>query len=85
MKDTKLIAKLSEGVMFARDATYHKTCMTAFYNKSRISIESSDRKELCRIEGAALSDVIHYIKDSIASMYENDTDAEPVFKQSDLH
>ena len=85
MKDTKLIAKLSEGEMFARDATYHKSCMTAFYNKSRISIETSNTKELRRIEGAALSDVIHYVKDSIASMYETDPDVEPVFKQSELY
>ena len=51
MKDTKLIAKLSEGKMFATDAMYHKRCMTDFYNKSRSSTESSDSKELRRIEG----------------------------------
>ena len=45
MKDTKLIAKLSEGQMFARDATYHKRCTTDFYNKSQSSTESSDQQK----------------------------------------
>ena len=35
MGDTKLLAKLSEGDMIAREACYHEHCMTNFRNKFR--------------------------------------------------
>jgi len=33
LKDTKLLAKLSEGDMIALDATYHATCLASLYNR----------------------------------------------------
>ena len=33
MEDTKILAKLAEGDMVAREACYHKLCMTKCTNK----------------------------------------------------
>ena len=41
LSDTKLPAKLSEGDMFARDAKYHKICLTGLNNRVR----AFDRKK----------------------------------------
>ena len=35
MGDTKVLAKLSEGDIMAREACYHKSCMDSFANRYR--------------------------------------------------
>ena len=85
LKDSKLLAKLSEGDMPATEAKYHKKCLTDTFNKFKIEERKNQFKErelLTFIEELAMRDVIQYIKDTIAKDQENDT--VPVFTQKML-
>ena len=82
--DCKLLAKLSEGDMFATEALYHKSCLTDIYNKFKSSKrnESSESDILRKIEESALTDVVCYIKNTISVCYESELT--PVFTQQSL-
>ena len=85
LKDSKLLAKLSEGDMPATEAKYHKKCLTDTFNKVKVEKRKNQCKErelLTYIEKLAMQDVIQYIKDTIANDQENDT--VPVFTQKSL-
>ena len=68
MRDTKLIAKLSEGDMISRDACYHHKCMTRFTNSYRSfvndrKINGKDKQKRC--EGIAILGVLNYIEETL--------------------
>lgn len=79
--DEVLLAKLSEGDMIAIEAVYHKTCLTALYNRLRESKTSQAKidSESVIIEGIVLAEVVNYINSS----KESNEDI-PVFLLSDL-
>ena len=70
MRDTKLIAKLSEGHKVSRDACYHHKCITGFTNLYRRFVNDSKKMEMinrkqkgCN-EIAAL-EVLNYIDETL--------------------
>ena len=77
--DEKLLARLSEGDMIAVEALYHKTCLSALYNRLR-ELRSSRPKadsDNAIIEGIVLAEIVDYLKSSNES-----SKAIPVFKLS---
>ncbi|KAG7155158.1 hypothetical protein Hamer_G024623 [Homarus americanus] len=44
LEDTALLAQLSEGDMVAREAKYHKRCLTFLYNRARAVSETEKRE-----------------------------------------
>ena len=82
LSDTKLLAKLSEGDMFARDAKYHKICLTGLNNRVRAFDRKKAREQKSDDDlfyGVVVNEIIHYIKDR----YET-SDSLPVFKLADI-
>ena len=64
MGDTKVLAKLSEGDMMAREACYHKSCMDSFENRYRSFVNKeakASRKSLQNHESTVLSETMIYI------------------------
>ena len=57
MGDSLLLAKLSEGSLFARDACYHHQCLTEFRNRYRTFLASKnpDTARLKDIESSVLA------------------------------
>ena len=67
LQDEKLLAKLSSGDMVALEASYHKSCLTALYNKARS--ESSilyPKKNSVESEahGIVLAELVSYMEES---------------------
>lgn len=68
MMEIDILRKLSEGDMCARDAMYHKTCQTSFYNKYKayqreqenVQSQKSSQNELRDIAFAELVSYIEY-------------------------
>ena len=84
LKDSKLLTKLAEGDVCATEAVYHKKCFTDCFNKYRKTKQSQSGVNISRndIEGLALSAVIQWLKDSVASCI--DDDKIPVYNQKDV-
>ena len=64
MGDTKILAKLAEGDMVAREACYHKSCMTSFANRYRSYINKKtqgNRKSQENLKSIALAETMIYI------------------------
>lgn len=82
LQDYKLIAKLAQGDMHARDAYYHKSCLTSLYNRQRSKLKQpqdstvGDENEITP-EAIALAELSLYISESLAA-------GEAVFKMSQL-
>lgn len=85
LQDWKLMAKLADGDMHARDAFYHKACLTSLYNRQRrflqkqlqdSSAKGNNENEITP-EAIALAELIAYINESVAT-------GEAVFKMSHL-
>ena len=53
LRDSKLLAKLSEGDMIATEAKYHQKCLTKLYNrvKSKRNDEKSEKELFTIVEG----------------------------------
>ena len=53
LRDSKLLAKLSEGLKNATEANYHKKCLTELYNrvKSKRNDEKSETELFTIVEG----------------------------------
>ena len=56
LADTKLLAKLAEGDLIAREACYHKKCMTDFTNSYTKPVDK-DKQMQVKVESLALADV----------------------------
>ena len=79
--DEMLLAKLSEGDMIAVEALYHKSCLSALYNRLR-DLQTTKPKadsENAINEGIVLAEILDYLKN-----YKASTETIPVFKLSDL-
>jgi hypothetical protein len=79
--DEMLLAKVSEGDMIAVEALYHKSCLSALYNRLR-DLQTTKPKadsENAIIEGIVLAEILDYLKN-----YKASTETIPVFKLSDL-
>ena len=79
--DEMLLAKLSEGDMIAVEALYHKSCLSALYNRLR-DLQTTKPKadsENPIIEGIVLAEILDYLKN-----YKASTETIPVFKLNDL-
>ena len=79
--DEMLLAKLSEGDMIAVEALYHKSYLSALYNRLR-DLQTTKPKadsENAIIEGIVLAEILDYLKN-----YKASTETIPVFKLSDL-
>ena len=66
LKDTILLAKLSSGDMVAKDAVYHKHCLTGLFTRHRSSIrqkESSVFDDKLSCEAMALAELVSYIEE----------------------
>lgn len=82
LQDYKLLAKLAQGDMHARDAYYHKSCLTSLYNRQRSKLNQPqdsavDDKNEITPEAIALAELSLYISESLAA-------GEAVFKMSQL-
>ena len=84
MGDPLLLAKLSEGSLFARDACYHHQCLTEVRNRYRtfLASENPDTARLKDIESSVLAQTIMYIEESLATS--TDTDVATSIKLSDI-
>ena len=53
LRDSKLLANLSEGDMIATEAKYHKKCLTELYKrvKSKLNDEKSEKELFTIVEG----------------------------------
>ena len=69
MGDTKVLAKLSEGDMIAREAFYHGKCMSKFTNRYRKFLNqknSSDEKLVQKnLESIALTQVMMFVEETL--------------------
>ncbi|CAB4001313.1 Hypothetical predicted protein [Paramuricea clavata] len=84
MGDSLLLAKLSEGNLFARDACYHHQCFTEFRNRYRtfLTPENPDTARMKDIENSVLSETLMYIEENLATS--TDTDVATLIKLSDI-
>ena len=83
LEDSKVLAKLAAGDMCATEAVYHKSCFTEFFNKFQRSQKPSSLDEKCNdVEINALSETIHWLKDSIATCLSDGK--VPVYTQKDI-
>ncbi|CAB4043620.1 Hypothetical predicted protein [Paramuricea clavata] len=84
MGDSLLLAKLSKGNLFARDACYHHQCFTEFRNRYRtfLTPENPDTARMKDIENSVLSETMMYIEESLATS--TDTDVATSIKLSDI-
>ena len=65
MSDIKVLAKLSEGDMMAREACYHKSCMDRFANQYQSFVDKeakANRKSQQNHESIALAETMIYLK-----------------------
>ena len=75
MEDTKILAKLAEGDMVAREACYHKLCMTKYTNKYRTfcSKRNSTGKQVQHsLENIALSMTNNFIEEQLFGSCESE-------------
>ncbi|KAG7177908.1 hypothetical protein Hamer_G032046, partial [Homarus americanus] len=81
LEDTALLAQLSEGDMMAREAKYHKRCLTFLYNSARAVSETEKRGTTYEIvvSSVVLAELVSYIEGTT-----DDKISAPVFKLSDL-
>ena len=82
MGDALLLAKLSEGKLFARDACYHLQCMTEFRNRYRAFLTSQD-EDSTRMkdhENSALAETMMYIEERLST----NTDIASSIRLSDI-
>ncbi|KAG7162446.1 hypothetical protein Hamer_G007990 [Homarus americanus] len=81
LEDTALLAQLSEGDMVAREAKYHKRCLTFLYNKARAVSETEKWETTYEtvVSSVVLAELVSYIEGTI-----DDKISAPVFKLSDL-
>lgn len=82
LNDVRLLSKLSEGDLIAREAKYHARCLVAFYNRaSRVGSADSESTVSNSVQKSsiALAELIAYIED----VRSNETIA-PVFRLSEL-
>ena len=81
LSDEKPLAKLSEGDMIAVEARYHKSCLSALYNKLRNfnTLKSKTDSKNAIIEGIVLTEIVDYVNNC-----KNCTDTVPAFKLCDL-
>ena len=80
LQDTLLLAKLATGDMIAIEAKYHKSCLTALYNRARAVASSTSGNNQCNnLDSVALAELAAYMEDC-----HNEMDIAPVFKLSDL-
>ena len=66
LKDTILLANLSSGDMVAKDAVYHKHCLTGLFTRCRSSIrqkEPSVFNDKLSCEAMALAELVSYIEE----------------------
>ena len=70
MGNTKLLAKLSEGEVIAREACYHEHCMAKFRNKFRKFSNNQENylKDVQKsLEAIAVTECMSFIEDSLQS------------------
>lgn len=81
LQDNELLAKLSAGDMVAIDAVYHKTCLTALYNRARSAENKVDAKHHADkvIHGIILAELVAYIEER-----RDESDVVSVLKLKDL-
>ena len=68
MGDVLLLAKLSEGNLFARDACYHLQCMMGFRNRYRAFLASQDKESTTMKdhENSALAETMMHIEERLS-------------------
>ena len=84
MGDTKLLAKLSEGDMVAREACYHLRCMTKFNNTYRSFVKKNvdpDQQKQKKYESIALAEVMNFVEEGLQV---NSGEALPFLKLSEI-
>ena len=82
--DTKLLAKLSEGDMVAREACYHLRCMTKFTNTYRSFVKKNvdpDQQKQKKYESIALAEVMNFVEEGLQV---NSGEASPFLKLSEI-
>ena len=84
LNDGKLLARLTGGDIVARELKYHRSCLTALYNRERAHIatiakESKDQSREKEIYPLVFSELLAYIVETKLS-----TDGPVVFKLADL-
>ena len=81
---TKLLAKLSEGDMVAREACYHLRCMTKFTNTYRSFVKKNvdpDQQKQKKYESIALAEVMNFVEEGLQV---NSGEASPFLKLSEI-
>ena len=84
MGDIKILAKLSEGDIMAREVWYHKVCTNSFTNRYRgfVNKESkANRKSQQKCENIALAQTMIYIEEELQ---ENHAEIAPFIKLSSV-
>jgi hypothetical protein len=84
MGDALLLAKLSEGNLFARDACYHLQCMAEFRNRYRafLTSKNDDTVRVKDYESSALAETMMYIQEQLSICTHTDVPAS--MKLSDI-
>ena len=67
MGDALLLAKLSEGNLFARDACYHINCISQFRNRYRtfLNTQNNDNAKMKDYESSVLAETMMYIEECL--------------------
>jgi len=64
LQDTVLLAKPSAGDMIAIEPKYHKSCLTALYNRIRAAASSiSGNDQHKNLDSIALAELVAYMED----------------------
>ena len=81
LKDTTLLAQLSAGDMVAREAKYHKKCLTSLYNRVRAAktLAEESQSKVDVISAIVLAELVTFIEETA-----KEEDTAPVFKIADL-
>ena len=68
MGDTYVLAKISQGNLFVRDACYHLQCMAKFRNRYRTFLSSRDvnTTRMKDYESSALAETMMYIQERLS-------------------
>ena len=77
MSDIKVLAKLSEGDMMARETCYHKSCLDSFANRHHSFVNKeakANQKSQQNYESIALAETMIYIEETLQ---EDNTEVAP--------
>ena len=81
LEDSFLQAKLQGGDLIAKDAMYHRVCLTNLYSKaSSVQLEGNFNDDERKLHGIAFGEVVSFIEEAVM----NAEDKMPAFKLSDL-